>query len=878
MRIGIDLRSTQTDISRNRGIGIFTRAVVENILHGWGTADSGERDEFFLIYDPSQATSTLKPVLSTMQLTDCCVTWIPVPPALQSIAKASGTAAINGAFNAFLASLRLNLLHLSSALESDISLPTHIVVCPYIVTLYDLVPLIYDKFFLPHSDPSQTQEYIERLGLVMRADHVMAISECSRADAQSLLGLKPGAVSVAYPAADSAFGPRNPADALVDLSRYGITKPYIFSVTGYFTPNKSPESLVAAFAALPPDVREAYQLVLTVKLLPNMRERFMTLAEKYDIAAQIVLTDETPFEVLLALYRQCSVYAHLSHYEGFGLPVLEALHCGAPCVVANRASLPEIVSDAGVLVDPENAVECARAFADLLSAPQLRAELAERGKARAAQFTWEDTAQQYREVYRQVGMQSAGLADDVARELRIALWTPLRPTNTGIADYVEELLPYFAAWRTDRPVRVDIFTQSEPENWRVRDNYAFFAPAAFEALNAWRPYDASIYHIGATYAHHEFIYKQALKHPGIIVMHDPILHAYPFAQTLAARQSKAYLDCVAEEEGESLREFAWQALAKVKFWDALYYEYNMDKNLLRNNQAAIYHSYFAMRDSQERLPGVATFYIPLFSEYPSDAPSAFEAKEQIRNRYNLPDETIIIGTFGFMSRPKRIDVLIRAFNMLTQSHKQLVLLIVGNTSFYDPLHEAQQAGYSTERVYVTGEVAMGDFITYLQAVDIGVSLRYPTLGETSAVMSRLMGMGKPLVVSDIPQFRELPDECCWKVPVNNHEVKTLASYLRELTDDPELRTQMGQNAQQYARACMDPSYVADLYRQVIEHVVNGAPAPHAEMRIPRRYRHQADLAVLMKRLRHHLRRDTMVGEGHKSSWLKKGMLWGKRRI
>ncbi|HNT74060.1 MAG TPA: glycosyltransferase [Anaerolineae bacterium] len=843
-------------MSRNRGIGIFTRAVMEHILRGWQHTDSGEKDEFFLIYDPSEADSTLKPILAEAPLDGCRVTWSPLPPSLQLAVAEPGMTVINGDFNAFLAGLRLDVLHLSSALEFDIRLPTHIVVCPYVVTLYDLIPLIYDRFFLPPSAPLRGRRYVERLGLVMRADHGIAISGCSQKDVETFLGVRPDKLSVAYPAADPVFIPRDSTYASVDLSPYGIIRPYVFSVTGSFTPNKSPELLIAAFAALPADLRTAHQLVLTVKLWPTMREQFMALAEKHGVAAQLVLTDELPLEVLLALYQQCSIYAHLSPYEGFGLPVLEAMHCGAPCVAANRASLPEVLGDAGLLVDPENAAECAQAFATLLSDPSRRARLSQRGLARAEQFTWQRTAEHYRAVYQQIGMQS-----NDPGELRVALWTPLRPTNTGIADYVEELLPYFAAWqRESHPMRVDIFTQSEPDNPFVRDNHAFFTPTAFEALHAWRPYDANIYQIGSTYAHHEFIYKQALKVPGIVVSHDPILHAYPATQVLGIGQREAYIERVIAEEGESLREFVRQALAEDAFWDALYHEYNMDKTLLRASRAVVYHSYYALRDAQQRLPNVSAFYIPLFSATPPDTFSAAECKRRVCERLCLPLETILVGTFGVMARKKRVDELIHAVSLLRRFYPQLALLIVGDVSSYNPVREAQRTGYSTERIFITGEVTMADFMTYLQAVDIGAVLRYPTLEETSAIISRLMGLGKPLIISDIPQFRELPDECCWKVPVNNSEVEVLALYLAELIENSELRAAMGYNALLYARTYMSPEYVTNLYRQVIDHEISGAPGPQAETHIPLRYRHQADLAVMMKQLRHHLRHDTAIAE------------------
>jgi glycosyltransferase involved in cell wall biosynthesis len=105
---------------------------------------------------------------------------------------------------------------------------------------------------------------------------------------------------------------------------------------------------------------------------------------------------------LPALYRQASVFALLSHYEGFGFTVLEAMGCGTPAVIANRASLPEIASEAALLVEPDDPEAAADALYRCLTEPTLRTDLRQRGLARAANFTWERTAEATLELYRRV--------------------------------------------------------------------------------------------------------------------------------------------------------------------------------------------------------------------------------------------------------------------------------------------------------------------------------------------------------------------------------------------------------------------------------------------------------------------------------------------
>ena len=460
------------------------------------------------------------------------------------------------------------------------------------------------------------------------------------------------------------------------------------------------------------------------------------------------------------------------------------------------------------------------------------------------------------ELYHRVGAK----AD--RNEFRVAMWTPLRPTRSGIADYIEELLPFMVGggslapaidaqagareFRPLKPTVIDLFTPDEPHSDVVRDSCAVLHPTSFEAIHQYRPYDALIYQIGSTPEHHRSICEQSVKYPGLLVMHDPNIHSYALAQMKGGNGMQGYLNRVRDELGEEMAHqvrHSWNAPA---FRESMVYEYNMDHWLLKHSRGVIYHSYFAMRDEQQRLPGIPSFYVPLGA--PATTWPNEEQRQRILARHQWPPETVIIGTYGIMAPSKRIGILLRAFKEVAVHHPQVVLTIVGSTTHYDVFREAQRLGLEPDRVCVTGEVSMDHFLAYMQAADIGVNLRYPSLGESSAVISRLIGMGKPIVASDIPQYVELPDDFCWKVPVGDKEVEVLVTYLSALIRDRELRLQMGQAALAYARESMSPHLVASGYRRTAEHIFCGGPAPHLEDNIPAEYRQRADIAVITRQL------------------------------
>jgi glycosyltransferase involved in cell wall biosynthesis len=442
------------------------------------------------------------------------------------------------------------------------------------------------------------------------------------------------------------------------------------------------------------------------------------------------------------------------------------------------------------------------------------------------------------------------------------MWSPLRPTRSGISDYVEDLLPFLTRegeshdptvnvqdgkreGADSTPTQIDIYSMDEPESEDVRVRCAVLPPSAFESIHRHKPYDALIYHIGSTPEHHRYICEQSLRYPGLLVMHDPNIHTYALVHLQGGKGLQDYLGLVREELGVEAADLARRAWGEGTLAEAVVYKYPMDRWLLQNNRGVIYHSYFAVQDEQRRLPDIPAFYVPLYA--PTPTRSNESQRQRILDRHHWPSDAVIIGTYGIIAPSKRINTLLRAFGRLSALYPQVILAVVGDTTHFDILGEVKRLSLDPAKICVTGEVGMADFLAYMQAADIGVNLRYPSLGESSAVISRMMGMGKPIITSDIPQFGELPDEFCWKVPLGDREVDVLVAYLSELVRDQNLRQQMGQAALAYARESMSPRLAASGYRQIAEHIFRGTPEPHLEDKIPARYRMRADRAVSVNR-------------------------------
>ena len=238
---------------------------------------------------------------------------------------------------------------------------------------------------------------------VRRAAHVITPSEYTRRDLIETYKLDPARVTAIPLAASSHFRPVEDISELERVRRrYGITREYILAV-GSIQPRKNLSRLVRAYSGLRRERGRSNlpQLVLVGKKAWLYGETLKAVEEE-GVGDSVVLTGYVSDGDLPALYTGALLFAYPSYYEGFGLPPLEAMRCGTAVLTGNRTSLPEVVGDAGLLVDPFDTGAIARALARLIEDPALRAELGARGLERASAFDWRDTARMTLQVYRRV--------------------------------------------------------------------------------------------------------------------------------------------------------------------------------------------------------------------------------------------------------------------------------------------------------------------------------------------------------------------------------------------------------------------------------------------------------------------------------------------
>ena len=262
---------------------------------------------------------------------------------------------------------------------------------PLVVTIHDVIPLLFPADF--KSPAGLFLQHCFRTSL-NRADLILTDSEYSKSDMVSRLGVPAERVVVTYAGFDRGlFGPPSggPRPEAAALARGSVNRPYILHV-GTLQPRKNVVRLVQAYRALRARRKDLdCQLVICGPVAPGSEDVLHLLAEP-ELRGRVVATGAVPDPDLAALYRGASCYAMPSLYEGFGLPVLEAMASGCPVMSSNRSCLPEIAADAALYFDPESVEEISLAMERLLSDSALRECLSERGLERAKQFSWENCA------------------------------------------------------------------------------------------------------------------------------------------------------------------------------------------------------------------------------------------------------------------------------------------------------------------------------------------------------------------------------------------------------------------------------------------------------------------------------------------------------
>ena len=258
---------------------------------------------------------------------------------------------------------------------------------PSVVTVHDMTVFLYPA----HHQPD-TVAYVSQAieAAANRAERILVDSKATQRDLLDQLPRLTGRVDVAYPGVDTSFFQNLDAcDGSPLTQKLGLNKGAYFLYVGSIEPRKNLERLIEAYATC----AAAVDIALVLGGLPRWKsDGVLERAGAYNGPGRILLPGFIADDELPQLYSNALAFVYPSLYEGFGLPPLEAMACGAPVITSRSSSLPEVTGDAAIYVDPENTEELACALDRIASDGALRNNLSAQGRARAAEFTWDQTA------------------------------------------------------------------------------------------------------------------------------------------------------------------------------------------------------------------------------------------------------------------------------------------------------------------------------------------------------------------------------------------------------------------------------------------------------------------------------------------------------
>jgi glycosyltransferase involved in cell wall biosynthesis len=345
--------------------------------------------------------------------------------------------------------------------------------------------------------------------------------------------------------------------------------------------------------------------------------------------------------------------------------------------------------------------------------------------------------------------------------MRVAVLSPLPPSQTGVAHYTAMLLPALGQ-------RVEV--------------------RAFDSLDGYRraDFDVAIYQLGNN-PHHEFVYAEAMEHPGVAVLHDLVLHHLIVEMTLARGDADAYAAALAASHGAAGEAWARGRAAGLHS-EMGNFLFPASVDVANRSRAVIVLNRYAA--SRLESLGVTTPIEVIPHPY---VPASYRDGLAMRNRLGIPADARVIGLFGFLTSAKRSEVVLQAFADARQRDRSLRLLVVGQ-----PAPNIDIEAMASDGVTFTGYAPDEEFAAYYAAVDRLVNLRYPSAGETSGTLIRAFDAGKPVAVSDYAQFAEFPDECVVKIAFGDSEVRALSEFFTSVLDEQAIaaaqRTWLESNA------------------------------------------------------------------------------------
>ena len=748
MRVGIDAQAL-TSPAWNHGIGRLTAGFVTALskydLH----------NEYFLVRPRGKEL----PFASPFEVVD-------VPFETKDTMTLESNFEYGKSLASIVRRLGIDVYHITTPVTSFTHFPV-LTDCAVVTTFYDLVPFKM-RYYPSHYSSQVYADYLQKILLTKRfATRFAAISNWTKKDLVDELKIWPSRINVAYPALDISLMTK-------DRSSVRPEKPFLLYVGGG-DPRKNLEFLIRAFSCLSKNLLSEYDLVIDVEQENALKLRQQ--ATSLGILENVKFLKYPDDKKLVSLYQNCTALVLPSLYEGFGLPLLEAMAFSKPILASNCTSIPEVVGDAALLFDPQDLKDATEKMTIVLTDERVQSDLSRKSSERLSKFSWENSASELKKTY-------ASAVDDKRKfrsKQRIAYFSPLYPTQSGISHYSSELLKELT-----KKVDIDVFAE-DPKAASLTGEYKVRLRNASEFESYHSEYGLAIYQVGNS-TYHSWMLGMLTNFPGVIVLHDFNLHNFLLHHALESNDQLGYSSAMAFQYGEEGVLVAEQQLRGPRAEYVQQYPLNIGILLFAESVISVGKK-ITQSLTQSVNPSVSI--VPIGANV-YDQAYLKTKRNQSRSLLNLSSSDLVFFIGGLIEREeyhqKRLSLCLKLFERVLDVRKSSKLIICGIIDDYvlaQLRDEVSTLGLNGQVILRRCQDFPKDIDLCAHASDVSINLRRDAnaLGSGSTVMH--LSMGIPVLASNNELYHEFPDDCVWKVDEGMEE-EMLDEYMKYLATSPEI--------------------------------------------------------------------------------------------
>lgn len=814
IRILFDLQATQTQESRSRGVGRYSRDFFNAVAK---VASPREIFGLFNSTDPIDHFDSLSE--NRKILFPCMPNW----ETFRDFNGGDSDTLDSLALSSFIGPVKADIVHVShifEGLNSRVPLPNFKCKAKgqlFSATLYDLIPLRFqDNYF---ENINFKKWYYSRLNYLSQMDLLFAISEASRQDAIKLLNVDPKRIITIPGGVSSAFKP------VVDYNaeRRRIQKKYkikdkFLLYTGGDDYRKNIKAAIHAFALLPENIRYSCQLVIACAIENSRKEKYLAAARQVGLIDEdVIISGFVPEEDLVGLYSTCDLFIFPSLYEGFGLPILEAMSCGAPVIGGNNSSIKELINIQEALFDSRSVESIAHKMCEVLTDSNLERQLRQYSLVRAPQLNWEKSAEVALEAWDEAlsSTQYSGTQAAIHGWLpkkRIAIFTPLPPCKSGIADYNASFLPYLA-----RYFEIDLYVDNyQVNNLPLTSLFRIYNASDFEVVADM--YDMIFYEFGNSEFHAHML-PYCKKYPGVVGLHDAYLSGLMGYLEFNLGEEHRYPKEMLYSHGTLARNYLSPLKNNTLGIGEAMVNLPCTKRVLDSALGIISHSNFNLEITRNFYPsGHCAPYRIIPQMVKLVESSTTEEIRAIRKSLGYTDQDFIICTFGHITWNKCGDLLLEAYLESFLKNENTILIFVGELSQDDygkKIRNYIRINRLQEKIIITGFLEEDQYKKYLQIADLAIQLRIHSRGGTPKGVLDCLNYCVPVIINEEASYKDYPKNVVHKIAAEptHSEIKKAIEFLYK---NKEYCKELKFNGRQYLETFHGPEQSAAQYAAAIQ--------------------------------------------------------------